>query len=167
MSAGVVTSPVAPPANLASACTAADSRDIPDTPRSGDVASASVIDPNYTGSLRYVLGPADLTAGAIASDAQLRDPATGDYELELVFTGPGSAAFDRVARLRYPYYQQDPSNPPFTSLEAIEVDGVVVSAPTIQASSFSGTAIIAGSSEKPYTLERIQRLAAAINRAIH
>lgn len=160
--------PAAPTATPSPACSSARSSDVASTPPSGDLASASVILPNFTGQTRFVLGPADLTATALASATPMKDPSTGANQIQLAFTQAGGAAFDAVARVRYPYYQQHPSDPPVQSLEAIVVDGVVVSAATIMAQSFNGSVLITGPyGGKTFTSQQIQQIESAITRAIH
>jgi preprotein translocase subunit SecD len=78
--------------------------------------------------------------------------------VNLNFTGKGSTEFDKIASQRYPYYKQNPNNPPPQSLEAFELDGVVYSAPTIQAPAFNGTAVISGSTAAPFTYKQASDL---------
>lgn len=137
-----------------SACGDENLASIPDSAGGSETAAEKVIAPYYqgTGSLRYVLGPADMTGSAIATAQAIST--IGQYQIQLTFTAAGAAAFDSVAAQRYPYYRQNPSNPPYQSLEAIELDGKVISAPTIQAASFNGTAVISGSSSSPFSEEQ-------------
>lgn len=88
------------------------------------------------GSGRYVLGPAQLTGTAVKSaSAQLNQ---GTWAVNLVLTGPGSTAWDNLAK------QQ------FHAIIAIDLDGQVISAPITQPteqtfSSFNGQVQISGS----------------------
>ena len=82
----------------------------------------------------------------------------GQYQVLLNFTNAGAKQFDNIAAQRYPYYQQNPTNPPPCSLEAFELDGVVYSAPTIQAPSFNGTAVISGSTAQPFSSSQASNL---------
>jgi preprotein translocase subunit SecD len=106
-----------------------------------------------------VLGPADMKGDLVANASQQLDPTTGQYSVLLTFTGAGSTRFDQVAAPRYACYKQSPSNPPFCSLEAIELDGVVESAPTIQSNTFNGQATISGSTASPFTSSQASHLA--------
>ena len=108
------------------------------TTPANDVASKSVLIPGLPGSgqLRYVLGPAQLTGRAVAS-AQAQQSQTGAWVVNYTLTAAGSAQWDRVA-------QQN-----FHQVVAIDLDGVVESAPLIQPSqstftSFNGQGQISG-----------------------
>jgi preprotein translocase subunit SecD len=147
------------PAQLQQACSSTNSSQIPSTPVSKDVAAASVILPDYTGKIRYVLGPADMTGAGVSNATVQVDPTTGQYTVLLTFTGKGANDFDKLAAKRYACYQQNTSNPPPCSLEAVELDGVVQSAPTIQAASFHGSAVISGASSNPFTNSQASSLA--------
>ncbi len=89
------------------------------------------------GSLRYVLGPEQMTGSAIGS-AVAQQNQTGQWEVNYTLRGAaGSALWDKVA-------QQN-----FHLLLGIELDGVVQSAPLIQPtqqtfSSFGGQGTISG-----------------------
>lgn len=122
--------------------------------------------PNYDNRTLYVLGPADLTAKDIAS-AQAVPATTGiaGFQIELRMTAHGAQALDQVAAARFPFYEQNPSNPPVESLEAIEVGGVVESAPAIEASSFNGFVIITHTSPV-MTASQATQLVQAIEKAI-
>ncbi len=93
------------------------------------------------------------------SNASVQLSQAGQYSVVLTFTNAGGVQFDKIAAERYPYYQQDPSNPPPQALEAFELDGVVESAPAIEAPSFSGTAVISGSTAAPFTSSQASNLA--------
>jgi preprotein translocase subunit SecD len=93
------------------------------------------------------------------STASVQLSTAGQYSVLLTFTNAGSVQFDKIAAQRYPYYQQNPSNPPPQALEAFELDGVVESAPAIEAASFNGTAVISGSTAQPFTSSQASNLA--------
>jgi hypothetical protein len=114
------------------------------TPLDQETASSTVLVPNFDHTTFYILGPADLTSGEISS-AQAVTPigGAGGYQVELTMTPGGAQSLDRVAAARFPFYQQDPANPPVGALEAVEVNGVVQSAPAMEASSFNGMVIVA------------------------
>lgn len=89
-----------------------------------------------------------MTGSAIAT-AQAISSTIGQYQVQLTFTTPGAAAFNAVAARGYPFYRQNAFDPPFQSLEAIELDGKVVAAPTIQAASFNGQSLSRRSNSPP------------------
>jgi len=129
-----------------------------------DTRDATVILPYYqnpSSSQRYVLGKADMTGAGVKNAAVIVDQ-TGQYQVQLSFTGKGSTEFDNIAAQRYPFYKQSPNNPPYQSLEAFELDGTVYSAPTIQAQSFNGTAVISGSTASPFNYKQANDLSVAL-----
>ena len=104
------------------------------TPIEKDEKAATVIlplDKRSPTSSRLLLGPAELT-GEVVSDAQAILGNSGSWEVRVNFNGAGSAAWDAMA------------NKYFEQRIAIVLDGVVKSAPSINARSFGGTAIISG-----------------------
>jgi preprotein translocase subunit SecD len=134
-------------------CAASNSAQVPTTNVDQDKAGSYVILPFYKNpatSARYVLGPADMGGNGVSNASVSLDQA-GQYQVNLTFTGKGSTQFDKIASERYPYYKQNPSNPPPQSLEAFELDGHVYSAPTIQAPAFNGSAVISGSTAAPFS----------------
>jgi hypothetical protein len=146
----------------ASVCSRGDVAGLASTGLATEAETSPVIVPYYDHSVRYVLGPADLDQSVIATNPKpsvvLSEGNT--YEVEVNFNPAG--AFDAVAAKRYASYRQNPQNPPYESLEAIEVDGVIFSAPTIQAPSFNGVAVISRSAKAPFTLNQARLLADAI-----
>jgi hypothetical protein len=147
---------------VADACAASDAAVIPSTPRPDDYGRSDVLLPYYDGSVRYVLGPADMTGQTLGSTSLIRSTTGAGYEVEVDFTASGSTRFNQIAARRYIVYQQDPTNPGFGALEAIDVDGAVETAPAVQAASFDGAAVISGNSTAPFTAEQAQALAAQI-----
>jgi preprotein translocase subunit SecD len=145
-------------AEAQAACAASNAAQLPTTTVGADLGSAYVILPYYDKTFRYVLGPADMTGNGVAN-ASVQLSQAGQYSVLLTFTSKGGNDFDKIAAQRYPYYQQNPSNPPPQSQEAMELDGVVESAPTIQAPSFNGTAVISGSTAAPFTASQAGNLA--------
>ena len=104
------------------------------TPIKDDTRTATVVlplDKRSPTSSRLLLGPAELT-GEVVSDAQAILGNSGTWEVQVTFNSAGSAAWDAMANR---YYQQR---------IGIVLDGVVKSAPSINARSFGGTAIISG-----------------------
>ena len=93
-------------------------------------------DPGLPGT-RYVLGPAEMTGQAIGKAVAQQDTA-GAWVVNYTLTSSGSPLWDQVAKAN------------FHQLLAIELDGVVQSAPFIQPTqssftSFAGTGQISGS----------------------
>ncbi len=146
-------------AEAESACSSSNAANLPTTQVSNDTANSYVILPYYDHSVRYVLGPADMKGDVVSNTSVIAPTSGGGYEVQVTFTSKGAEQFDNIAAQRYPNYESDPSNPPYSSMEAIELDGVVQSAPTIQASSFHGTAVISGSSSAPFTSKQASDLA--------
>lgn len=102
-------------------------------------------------AVRYVVGPAQLTGTAIAKAAAQLDTAN-QWVVNYNLTSAGSPAWDTVAKNN------------FHAMVAIELDGVIQSAPIIQPtqstfSSFNGTGQISGS----FTQSSAQKLALAMN----
>lgn len=140
------------------------------TPAEWDLAGSTVVLPLVgSGGLpafedgRYVLGPAEMSGSIIKSASANLNSQTDQWEVDLTFTSRGSTEFNKYAAAHYACYQQDPSNPPYCALQAIELDAVVQSAPAIEAPSFPGGATISGSSTNPFTQEQAQNLALALS----
>jgi preprotein translocase subunit SecD len=110
---------------------------IPTTTRTQDDPNATVVlpqlNPDGTVAGRYLMGPTLLRGDVVASASAVPPQGlSGDWTVNVNFTGSGSSQFDRMAAQ---YVQKQ---------VAIVLDGVVESAPTIQSSSFGGTAVISG-----------------------
>ena len=114
------------------------------------------------GGVRYVLGPADLTGGAVKS-AKVIQAENLSYEVEVTLTPSGTQEFNRIAAQRYPYYLENTSNPPFQSREAIEAGDTVFAAFPIEARSYGGMIIIDPSGT---SLDDAQYIAGAINQTL-
>jgi preprotein translocase subunit SecD len=102
-------------------------------------------------AVRYVLGPAELTGQAVAK-AYASEDQTGAWVVDYNLTKAGSPEWDKVAEAN------------FHRELAVELDGVVQSAPLIQPdqttfSSFNGTGEISGS----FTEASAKNLAVALN----
>ncbi|MCU1680152.1 MAG: protein-export rane protein SecD [Amycolatopsis sp.] len=102
-------------------------------------------------AVRYVLGPSELTGRAVKS-AVAQQNQVGAWVVNYTLTSTGSPEWDKVAEKN------------FHALLAIELDGVVQSAPLIQPtqaafSSFGGTGEISGS----FTEASAKTLALAMN----
>jgi preprotein translocase subunit SecD len=135
----------------ASDCSNSNAAALPSTPPSQDDPTKYVIlpvDPKaypQSPTVRYVLGPADMTGRAVSNASAQVDTTTGQYSVSLTLTGKGAVQFDNIAASRYACYKQNTTNPPYCSQEAFELDGVVESAPDFQAASFNGNVSITGS----------------------
>jgi hypothetical protein len=145
-------------------CSAANAAQISSTPPTGDSPTAVVVLPYYDNSVRYVLGPADLSGSAVAGTRVVNSGSVG-FQVELTLTPAGAVAFGRVASERYPFYAADPSKPSFRSMEAIELNGTVVSDLPIQAASFNGAVVISGSTAAPFTKTQATGLSQHIDEA--
>jgi preprotein translocase subunit SecD len=87
----------------------------------------------------YRLGPSQAEGTAVGNASARIQGVAGTWSVDLEFTGRGGEAFDRAAALCNPPGEQCP-----TGRLAIELDGIVQSAPTIQQSEFGGQAQITG-----------------------
>ncbi len=151
----VPATPATPPATpttsgstlVQAACSSTVGSSIPSTTPAGNVSTASVILPASTssgyGNIRFALGPADLTGRGVKT-AFVSVTQTGSYAVNVNFTGSGSNTFDQIAAARNKYFNKAATSPDPRSLEAIELDGQVESAPTIEQSSFNGQVQITG-----------------------
>ncbi len=135
------------------------------TPTQDDNANDTVVLPNYSGysAGRYVLAPAEMSGNIVKSATADLDSQTDEWEVVLDFTGAGSTAFNKYAAAHYACYKQDTANPPYCALQAIELDGTVESAPSIDSNNFPGSAQISGSSSSPFTQAEAQSLAQALS----
>jgi preprotein translocase subunit SecD len=126
--------------------------DLASTQPSSDLPKDSVLLPLLgQPSVRYVLGPSELTGHSIKKAVAQQDQ-TGAWVVNYTLTPTGSPLWDKVASQN------------FHQLLAIELDGVVQSAPIIQPtqstfSSFQGTGQISGS----FTESSAKNLALAMN----
>ena len=154
-------------------CASAAESSVPSTPVAGDSPGSYVILPDRSNTLRYVLGPADNATGPNSSVAvnwvsQATAEAPGQngpyWNVVITFGQAGLAGFGKVVTRRFPSYQ-DGSCPASNSkcLEAIEIDGVVQSAPEIQASSYAGSAVISGTTNAEFSGPQAMALAEEIN----
>ncbi|MBV8561255.1 MAG: protein translocase subunit SecD, partial [Acidimicrobiia bacterium] len=104
---------------------------IPTTSPDQNDPNATVVLPDKNRTARYELGPAQLTGKALASaDATISQ--AGQWQVDFTTTGQGSGQWDKVAQNNY------------QKQVAIDLDGVVQSAPVIQAQSFGGRGQITG-----------------------
>jgi preprotein translocase subunit SecD len=80
---------------------------------------------------RYLLGPSE-ASGTIISSAFAQLSSTGQWQVAFKLTGPGSTIFNDIATKNY------------HTLVAADLDGVVESAPVIDATNFNGQGEISG-----------------------
>jgi hypothetical protein len=136
---------------------------VPTTAPSADSAGATVILPDYAGISRFVLGPAALNQSAIANTSVIKER-SGGYAVRLTFTRTGATALDAMAAQRYQNSRSHPGGGPYpySSSEAVELDGVVVWNPVIEVPSLNGTVLIGGSFGGPFTEKQAKDLARLI-----
>jgi preprotein translocase subunit SecD len=97
------------------------------------------------GPYRWVLGPADLKGEIVKTASSALDTQNGEYVVNVTLTGRGLTEFNKIAEVRHSFYNASATSQAFTSLEAIELDGVLESAPTIETAPFTGPIQISGS----------------------
>lgn len=103
------------------------------TGREDDVPEVQVILPDPDDELLYLLEPAQVFGSAVeTADASLDPQTFGNWQVNVVFTSDGSAAFNQMAAANV------------GRQVAIVLDGLVYSAPVINESSFAGSAVITG-----------------------
>jgi preprotein translocase subunit SecD len=122
----------------------------PSTPPGQDDPSAIVLLPekDRSGQVvgRYELGPAVLDSSVIQSATAAVPQNGGDWQVNFSLNSSGSSRFDDLAAQ---YYQRQ---------MAFEIAGAVLSAPTINATSFGGQGQITGD----FTEARARQLAGQI-----
>jgi preprotein translocase subunit SecD len=109
--------------------------EVPTTSREEDQADQVVVLPQIEdGNVvsRYRLGPAELTGKALKSARANFTPESGQWSVTFTMTGEGGKEFDELAKRNY------------QRQVAIVLDGVVKSAPQINATEFKGTGEISG-----------------------
>jgi preprotein translocase subunit SecD len=102
-----------------------------------------------------------MSGSVIANATPMHDPQIEGWVVAISFTKTGSAQFNAFAAKHYRCYTEDPSNPPFCALQAVAVDGTVLSAPALEAGSFPAGATI-GNPVEPYTKAQAVKLAALV-----
>jgi hypothetical protein len=156
-------SPVGPTASPVTPSIADCSNDqqaqMANTPAVSETQSGLVILPTIGGESRYLLGPTDLATEAIAA-AKVVPPQPGGqgYEVEIDFTNTGDAEFNGVASQRYPYYIRNTDNPPYASLEAVEVDGTTISIRSIPTNHYHGSITLTGPSGSQFSKEQATQI---------
>src|SRR5688500_2512945 len=109
--------------------------EVPTTKREDDKADQVVVLPEFeddTVVARYRLGPAELTGKALKSARANFTAESGQWGVTFTMTGEGGKQFDELAKRNY------------QRQVAIVLDGVVKSAPQINATEFKGTGEISG-----------------------
>ena len=137
------------------------------TPPGNDSPKTAVVLPFYAGTTagRYVLGPAQMS-GSIVKTAQADlDSFTDQWEVNITFTAAGSAEFNRDAAQYYVCYEKDTSNPLYCALQAVELNGTVLTAPAIESSHFPVGTTIGGSSKEPFTKATAMEISAQVRAA--
>ena len=126
-----------------------------------------VVLPLYAGGTapRYVLGPAEMDGSVVKTASAALDGATRQWEVDITFTKAGSATFNRYAARHYGCYRKDETNPPFCALQAIDLNGVVESAPAVEARAYDGAATISGSLTQPFSKAEATRVAYMVRTA--
>jgi preprotein translocase subunit SecD len=109
--------------------------------------------------------PAEMNGSVAKTATAVFDQQVGSLEVNITFTSAGSAKFNRYAAQHYACYEKDPTNPPYCALQALEISGVVETAPAIEARSFPGGATIAGSSSNPFTKAQAGSVASSVRTA--
>jgi len=171
-SAGAGTTTTTTPASICNSSQTAQAEYVPPhsnqygvTPANDDNAGDTVVLPNYSGysAGRYVLAPAEMSGNIVKTATADLDSQTDEWQVILDFTGTGSNEFNKYAQAHYNCYKENTSNPPYCALQAIELDGTVESAPSIDSNNFPGSAEISGSTSAPFTQPEAQSLAQALS----
>jgi preprotein translocase subunit SecD len=127
-----------------------------------DNPKLAVVLPSYVGLAagRSVLGPAQMSGSIVKTATAVLDSQIDEWEVVLDFTAAGSTEFNRYAAEYYLCYEKDTSNPPYCALQGVEVNGTVLSDPSVDSKNFPGSAEIGGSSSKPFTKAQAMEIAA-------
>ena len=166
-----VTTTTVPPAEPAegegdpTTSTTLDLGAVPTTAPEDNVADAEVVLPELDAEgdvvQRYRLGPTEVTGSAVEG-AQARLQGAAQWTVELAFTEAGIDGFNALAATCVPASETCPPSGVSTQTGlpvgsvAIELDGVVQSAPTIQAASFERDQVVISGS---FTEEEAKDLA--------
>ena len=132
----------APPPGETTTTTSSTTTTVPGTTsREEDKPDAEVVLPELNESgdpvVLYRLGPTRLTGNALADAQASFDPNTNAWAVDFTMTGEGGPQFDALA-------SELVAMPPPGNQLGIVLDGVVVSAPTIQTGNFGGKGQISG-----------------------
>jgi len=105
-------------------------------------------------------------SGSIVKTAQADlNSFTDQWEVNVNFTPAGSAEFNRIAAQYYLCYEKDTSNPPYCSLQAIDLNGTVLTSPAIESPHFAGSAEISDATDEPFTKVKAMKIAAQVRAA--
>ncbi|MBA2607391.1 MAG: protein translocase subunit SecD [Actinobacteria bacterium] len=134
---GATTTTADPAVPATTTSTTAKPAVIPSTPPEKDIATSEVLlpfkkDKDGEVSQRFALGPALLTGEVVRTASARFTQSDGTWFVQLRLTGKGSPQFDAMAAANQ------------NKQIAIVLDGVVQSAPTINAASFQGKPTITG-----------------------
>jgi preprotein translocase subunit SecD len=121
---------------------------------------ADYVHGRYVPSVRYVLGPAEMSGAIVKTATANLNVQNDQWEVDLSFTSKGSTLFNQYAAAHYACYKQNPNS--YCAQQAIELDATVQSAPAIEAASYPGGATINGSTSNPFTSQQAQSLANAL-----
>jgi preprotein translocase subunit SecD len=124
--------------------------DIPSTSPDNDNSYDTVIIPSsptsgIPASTRWILGPSDLAGEIVKTASSALDTSNGEYVVNVTLTGSGLSKFNKIAEVRHQFYSSTATQQSFQSLEAIDLDGALESAPTIESAPFTGPIQISGS----------------------
>ncbi len=137
----------------------------PSTPPFRDLGHSTVVLPFYArhARYRYVLGPAEMSGSIIKAATAALDPFTKEWAIDVTMTPSGSALFNKYAVHHYLCYERRPQDPPYCAEQALELDGVVETAPNLEAAAYHGAAQISGSSSAPFTQQQAKDMALLLN----
>lgn len=141
----------------AAACSSSSAASLPSTTADQDLASKTVILPSYTHAIRYVLGPAELNGSIVKTASAALPQGATSWVVDVAFTSAGSKKFNEAALPHYEAYKANPNS--YAALQAIDLDGVVESAPAIESANFPGSAQISGSKTSGFTATEANNLA--------
>jgi preprotein translocase subunit SecD len=124
--------------------------DIPSTSPDNDNSYDTVIIPSsptsgIPASTRWILGPSDLAGEIVKTASSALDTSNGEYVVNVTLTSSGLSKFNKIAEIRHQFYSSTATQQSFQSLEAIDLDGALESAPTIESAPFTGPIQISGS----------------------
>ena len=139
-------------------CGSASAASIPSTSPDADDPYKTVLLPSSPNmglgksAPRWLLGPSSGQAGikqplsgTIVRSASAVISTGGQYQVSVTLTSKGLREWNKVAALRHQTYNPATNaSEPYSSLEAIELDGLVESAPTIEVPTFTGPLSITG-----------------------
>ena len=93
------------------------------------VASIRAVASIFSRSRALRIRPGRLSGSVIAGATAAFASPTGQWVVDITFSKAGSAQFNDFAAKHYRCDAQDPTNPPFCALQAVELGGTVLAAP--------------------------------------